>query len=276
MRIRRDNRQRVWEIDALRGLMIVCMLATHLYYCVDEFCIDGFYHINSYRWVEITDPLHFWFDWGEDGVIHQAFLTPEIQHLWILAGVDGFFFVSGVSCCFSRDNMRSTIRLLIAGCFMTLFTYGLYLWTGDSARFMRFGPLMCYAFSHLIFTLFFENRSSKTLIAVAIPVLVAGYLIRYVPICANTLLLFPLGIHPQNMTTGEYTPLLPMLGWILLGVVFGRRFYSTKKSLCPINKIDRATRWMQWFGRYSGYIYIGHILLYTFVFTIIGHFLNIL
>lgn len=269
------KKERVWEIDALRGLLILCMLAWHLYFTVEAFCINGYYNIDPYKWIDTTDPFHCWFDWGPDGVIFVPKWIRILNHL-IKPGVDTFFLISGVSCIFSRDNMRSTIRLLIAGFFMTFFTYGLYRWTGELSRFMRFGPLLCYAFCHLIYTVFLEKRGDKIVLLVAVIALATGYAIRYIPIHANTLLLFPLGIHPDGMTTGEYTPILPMLGWLLMGVLIGRKYYSEKKTIWPKASLDKATRGLQWLGRYSGYVYIGHIMVYTFGFTAAGKLLGIL
>lgn len=270
------KRQRVWELDALRGLLILCVLATHLYYTVDAFCINGYYNIDSYAYVNATDPFHFWFDWGEDGVIYAAFLTGPIRSTMIALGVDGFLILSGISCQFSRDNLKGAFRLLIAGYAWTGFTFLLYLWTGEPSRFSRFGPLLCYAYCHLLYSLLLEKQNNKILLAVATMALAAGYYIEFRPVYLDTVLLIPFGLHAEGAAIGEYAPLLPKFGWLLLGVVLGRRYYPIKKSLLPLSKVNRFTRPLQWLGRHSGTIYLSHIVIYTVVFSGIGYLFNLL
>ena len=266
-----DNRNRVWEIDALRGLLILCLLATHLYRCVDAFCINGYYHIDSYAWVNATDPLHFWFDWGEDGVIHQAFLTPTLQRLWIMMGVDGFFVISGISCMFSRNNLKRALLMLGAGVFIALFTKGLAIWTGDPTRFIRFGVLFCYAFCQLAYVYIFEKLDSKWLLISIIPIFAIGYYIRYVGVPATRLPIFYIfGVPQIGDSSSDFWPVFPMLGWFLLGVVLGRKYYKEKKTLLPYELPQRLTRPLQWLGRWSGVIYVSHIVIYTAVFCGVG------
>lgn len=270
------KRQRVWEIDAFRGLLIFGVLCFHLYFTVDAFCINGYYNIDSYAYVNATDPLHFWFDWGEDGVIYEAFLTAPIRNTLIAFGVNCFLVISGISCQFSRDNLKSAFRLLAAGYALTAFTFGLYLWTGEPSRFSRFGPLLCYAYCHLIYTLLLEKRSNKTLLVVAALVLAVGYYIQLRPVYLDSVLFLPLGLHAEGAAIGEYAPLLPKFGWLLFGVVLGRRYYSKKKSLLPCTMADKLTRPLQWLGRHSGVIYLSHIVIYTAVFSGIGYIFKLL
>lgn len=270
------KRQRVWELDALRGLLILCVLATHLYYTVDAFCINSYYNIDSYAYVNATDPLHFWFDWGADGVIYKAFLTEQLRSLWVRAGVDGFFVVSGISCLFSRDNLKRGLKTLCGGFFIAAFTFGLWKWTGDPTRFIRWGVLMCYASCQLIYTFFLENKSSKTLLFTAIPVFIVGYFLRYHHVESPLAILLPFGIYETDGVGGDYWPILPMLGWFLLGVVLGRKYYAEKKTLLPYPWPDTLTRPLQWCGRHSGQIYVGHIVLYTVAFCGAGYLFDLL
>ena len=272
-----QNRQRVWEIDALRGLLILCVLATHLYYTVDAFCINGYYDIDSYAYVNATDPLHFWFEWGEDGVIYKAFLSDAIREKWIFLGVDGFFVISGISCMFSRDNLKSGIRLLIAAYAISAFTYALSIWTDDPTRFIRFGVLHCYAYCHLLFVFLLENRSNKTLLLLTIPIFIIGYFLRYHGVHAVRLpFLYIFGVRQLGDQSGDYWPILPMMGWFLIGVVLGRKYYPEKKSLLSFPMAKKLTRPLQWLGRRSGIIYVSHIVIYTAIFCGIGILLNLL
>ncbi len=273
---------RVWEIDALRGLLILSVLCVHLYTCVDAFCIDGYYNIDSYVWVNTTDPLHFWFDWDADGKIYRALFSPKIWttgiwSAWNYTGVQTFFILSGISCVFSRNNLRRGLITLGAGLFIAVFTYGLAYWTGDPTRFIRFGVLFCYAGCQLIYYYLLEKRSNETLFFVAAIVFAIGYYLRYHGVEPTRLPIFYIfGVHQIGDQSSDYWPLFPMLGWFLVGSVFGRKYYSEKKTLIPVPLADKITRPLQWLGRHSGIIYVSHIVVYTVLFCSIGYLFHLL
>lgn len=271
------TKNRIWEIDALRGILILLVVAYHLYCTVDAFCIDGYYNIDSYAWVNITDPLHFWFNWGDDGVIYRSFLTPKLTELWARSGVDGFFVLSGISCVLSRNNLKRAVKILAAGLFIAAFTFGLRVWTGDVTRFIRFGVLMCFACCQLIYVYLLEKRSNKVLLIVAAPVLIVGYFLRYYGVPPTRLpILYIFGVPQIGDMSTDWWPIFPMLGWFLTGVVIGRKFYKDKQTRLPSKPAERLTRPLQFFGRYSGIIYVGHIVLYTAVFIGIGYIFRLL
>lgn len=272
-----NKKNRVWEIDALRGSMILILLCYHLYYTVWAFCINGYYHIDSYHYVNASDPLHFWYDWGEDGVIFMNFLTPFIREMWRVITVDTFFVVSGISCMFSRNNLKRALIILGAGVFVAAFTYGLSIWTGDPSRFIRFGVLFCYAGCQLIYCFLLEKRSNETLFFVAAVALAIGYYLRYHGVPAMRFPIFYIfGVPQIGDQSSDYWPLLPMLGWFLVGVVFGRKYYPEKKSLIHSPLADKLTKPLQWMGRYSGILYVSHIVLYTVIFCGIGYIFELL
>ena len=270
------QKERVWEIDALRGFLILSMLAVHLYYTVDAFCIHGIYQIDPYRYVDATDPLHFWFDWESDGVIYRSFMPADIFEIWNKLGVDGFFVISGISCVFSRNNLKRGVMILVAAYIISAFTKLLSFWTGSPGQFIRFGVLHCYGYSHIIYYYIFEKRRNKVIIPVAILILLVGYYLRYNPISVDTSLLYPFGFRENGVVARDYWPLFPMLGWMLCGVLLGRNFYLEKRSLFPTCFLNKWTRPLQFLGRYSGKIYVAHILIYPGVFYGIGWLFNLL
>lgn len=267
---------RVWEIDACRGFRILTVLALHLYATVDEFCIDGYYHIDSYRYVNLTDPLHIWFDWGADGVIYRSFLPEGILNAWCYFGIAILFIICGISCTFTKDPWRRILKLYAAGFFISAFTFGLYLFTGLENCFIRFGAIFCYAACLTIYHAFLEKKSDRFLILLAVPCLIAGYYIMFHPIYSYYPLLYPFGIREYGVKASEYFPIFPYLGWVLLGVVFGRRFYPERKSLLPFPKLEMISRPLQWAGRHSGAVYLAHIVIYPVVFLAIGYLFDLL
>lgn len=272
-----NKASRVWEIDALRGLLILCVLAYHLYFTINAFMINGYYKIDSLKYVAITDPLHFWFVTSDNGTIEfSAFPKFAVQYLQPLV-VDTFFVISGIACIFTRNGRKNIIKLFIAALLVAAFTYGLSLWTGDPTRFIRFGVLMCYAFCHLIYEFLLKKRSNEFLFIIASISFAVGYYIRYHGVAAMRFPIFYIfGVPQIGDQSSDFWPIFPMLGWFLLGVVIGRKYYSEKKTLLPYKWPDKLTKPLQFLGRYSGIIYVSHIVIYTVVFCGIGYILHLL
>ena len=178
---------------------------------------------------------------------------------------------------FSRNNLKRALQVLGAGLFIAAFTYGLSLWTGDPSRFIRFGVLMCYASCQLIYIFLLEKRSNEFLFIVSAIALAVGYYFRYHGVEATRLPIFYIfGVPQIGDQSSDWWPILPMLGWFLLGVVIGRKYYPEKKSLLPSPAAARLTRPLQWLGRWSGVIYVLHIVVYTVVFCGIGYLFHLL
>ena len=261
----------MWEIDALRGLLILAVLINHLNITVNEFCINGIYQIDPFAWAEASDPLHLWYTIDQSGVLRSADWVLKLRGSCNNLAVDTFFVLSGLSCVFSRNLLKGGFRLLCGAAFVSLFTWLLAVTTGKEDQFIRFGVLHCYGLCHFIHYFLLEKRSNQTLLIVAAVVLAAGYYLKYQPIYTNSALLVPFGIREYGAVQRDYWPVFPMLGWFLVGVVLGRRFYSQKKSLLPGQSDRKWHRPLCFLGRYSGLIYCGHMVVYTLVFCGIGH-----
>jgi len=267
----------VWEIDALRGFLILAVMINHLNLTVHAFCVDGYYNIDSSVWVSMSDPLGVWYTYDADGAIRAADWVLWLQKYCNFPAVDTFFIISGISCIFSRDIFGRALRILGAGVFIAAFTKLLAVWTGDPTRFIRFGVLMCYASCQLIYFYFLKDKSNKTLLLTSLPVFCVGYYLRYRSVPATRLpILYIFGVPQIGDMSSDWWPVFPMLGWFLLGVVLGRKFYAEKKTRIPIPTAEKLTRPLQWLGRQSGVIYVGHIVVYTAVFSGIGYLFGLL
>ena len=264
-------KKRVWELDALRGFLILSVLCYHLYMTVEAFCIDGYYNISSIDYVKLTDPLFFWFTVDEAGHIGRGafakFAVKYMQPLW----VNVFFIVSGISYGFSRNHLKGGIRLLLGAAFVGCFTKLLVIYTGDETQFIRFGALHCYAVCHLIHYFLLEERSNNGLLLIAAVSLVLGYYLDFIPLYSNLPLLVPFGVLEKGVSMRDYWPVFPMLGWFLIGIVLGRKYYGERRSLFPEQEKKKWHRPLRFFGRHSGLIYCGHMVVYSLVFIGIGH-----
>jgi len=222
-------------------------------------------------YVNATDPLHFWFRLAADGSFVPG-VVPEFIIKYIQPTVvDIFFIISGISYKFSRNNLRGGLRLLLGAAFISGFTKLLVLYTGDENQFIRFGALHCYAACHLIHYYFLEQRSNQTLLLAAAVSLILGYYLKHNPMYSNSALLTPFGIYEYGIYMRDYWPVFPMLGWFLIGIVLGRKYYSEKVSLFPKQEDQNWHKPLCFLGRHSGLIYCGHMVVYSLVFIGIGH-----
>ena len=95
------------------------------------------------------------------------------------------------------------------------------------------------------------------LAAIGIVLVVAGYLIAGTVVRAK--FLFPLGLLYEGFTSSDYFPLLPHLGWYMLGTVLGRTVYADKKTRLPGTfRNSGVARFFCWCGRQSLFIYLLH------------------
>lgn len=271
-----NNRQRVWEVDALRGFLILAVLADHLYIIVDAFCINGIYKINTASWAAISDPLGVWYSHTADGEVCFALWSRMVQQICTYPAVSTFFIISGISCIFSRNNLRRGIMTLIAAYIISAFTKLLAIWSGDPYQFIRFGVLHCYGYCQIIYYFLFEKRKNIVLWIGAAIALIVGYYLRYQSVIVDTSLLYPFGFMENGVPARDYWPIFPMLGWMLLGVLLGRKFYLKKTSLFPTSFANKLTRPLQFLGRHSGKIYFAHIFIYPAVFYGIGWIFDLL
>lgn len=264
--------ERVWEIDALRGFLVLNTLWINLYLCLKQFCACGIYkNINPVAVLGRIDPLGLFFRVSELG-ISQGLLTGSWLGTWTFLGVDVYFVCSGLSCIFTRDNFKSTLRLLIGAVFVSIFTKTISIITNEPILFQRFGALHCYAACHFLYYYVFRNLKSRTLLICAIPVFAIGYYLRYAGIEPMRLPIFYIfGVPQLGDASGDYWPVFPMLGWLLVGVVLGRHFYADRKTLFPnAVKLKSILTPLRFMGKNTGYLYLGQMVLNYTVFYCIG------
>ena len=107
-------KDRIWELDALRGLGIIGMVLVHLLYDLTEL----------FRVIELPHPFlyNFCIEWG--GVL--------------------FLVLSGVCVTLSRHYGKRGLIVLIGGVLCTLVTFAAVLWGhADPSLIIYFGVLHC-------------------------------------------------------------------------------------------------------------------------------------
>lgn len=213
---------RIWELDALRGLCILGMLAVHLL-----FDLTGLTGIL--RW-EIPGWLLFVMDWG--GVL--------------------FFLISGICATLGSRCIRRGLIVLGCGMAVTAVTVGMsLLGIAHRAIIIYFGVLHCFGVCMLLWYLF-RKLPTSTLAVLSVLFIALGLWFRGLTVQSRWL--FWLGLTFDGFATSDYFPLLPFLGFFLAGAVLGRLLYKEKKTRFPGIRL----RFLEWTGRWSLPIYMLH------------------
>ena len=219
-------KQRIWELDALRGVMIWGVVLIHL-----------LFDLRYFLGIDVIQ-------------------NPVLQYC-----VDrcGFLFVvlSGVSVTLGRRSSRRGLQVLGCGVVITAVTAGMYvLHLANKDLVIYFGVLHLLGVCMLLWPLFKE--CAPAVLAVLGAVFVAfGVWLRTVR--ADTVWLLPFGLTFPGFSSGDYFPLFPHLGWFLLGAALGKTLYKEKTSRLSWRGADSApVRFFRFCGRHSIWIYLAH------------------
>ena len=220
-------KKRIWELDALRGLCILGVIAVHLIFDITYL----------YRLV----------DWQ----LPQGFLT--LQH-W-----GGVIFVLLSGACVTLGGRSVKRGLVVFGCGMavTAVTAGMcFLNMASIGIIIYFGALHCLGVCMMLWPLF-RKQHWISLLSLGAVLVAFGFVLSQMR--SENLWLMPLGLVTADFATGDYFPLLPHLGFFLAGAAFGRLLYPQKQTLFPkVNEHAPVLRFLQFCGRHSLWIYLLH------------------
>ena len=218
---------RIWEIDALRGLCIPGMILIHLIYDV----------VNLYGFIHWPYPAWYSLFKNNYGAL--------------------FLLISGVSVTLGKRSVRRGLTVFSCGMLVTAATIGMYA-IGMAGRgiVIYFGVLHCLGTCMLLWPLF-RKLGPGQLVLLGIPLVLMGWWLRGQ--VWDMPLLMPLGFSFPGFSSSDYFPLMPNLGYFLLGAAFGRTFYAEKKTLLPgWNPQHPFIRVLTWMGRNCLTIYLLH------------------
>lgn len=218
--------KRIWELDALRGLCILVMAAVHLVYDL----------VELYRLIpgEISGSFRFLMEWG--GVV--------------------FVMLSGCCATLGRNPVRRGFQIFSCGMLITVVTMGLVLLGFDPGSIIWFGVLHCLG-ACMVMWGFLKKLPRRWLLWACIAAVMAGFWLNHRSFSFSWLV--PLGFVPYFFVSADYFPLLPYLGFFLLGALLGEKCYPERKSLLPgVNAHREPIGFLCFCGRHSLPIYLLH------------------
>ena len=224
-------KKRIWELDALRGILMIAIMAYHLFYDL----------VFLFSLVELNTP----------------FLRGLYRFCNDWLGCP-FLFLSGLCVTLGSRPVRRGLQVMVGGMLITAVTAGMYL-TGFAGKdiLIYFGVLHCLGSCMLLWPLF-RKLPKPALLILGIVLAAAGlYIKSNIRVDHNWLI--PLGLMSRSFATSDYFPLLPNLGYFLIGAFLGKTLYREKRSLLPqVSPSFLPIRFLSFIGRHSLIIYLLH------------------
>ncbi|MDD4292174.1 MAG: heparan-alpha-glucosaminide N-acetyltransferase [Clostridia bacterium] len=258
-------KNRVWEIDLLRGIFILLVVMDHFFFDIVGMGLDLPAGLEKFGWYYYNHTF-------------REYIKPAV--------VAGFMILCGISSSFTRNNLIRGLKLLAIAMGLTLITFVADKVMGNVGRnrlIITCGILHCLAGCIIIgglISLIPKGKATNKLILLGALVflLVGLYFQHYFNSYYSTFdtefkLSFPRfwGIFVYNVNhyyTSDYFPLLPALGYFLFGLLFGRVLYKDKVSLFP-EANTKPVAWLCFAGRYSLWFYfIGQVVALGTLFLI--------
>lgn len=219
-------KSRIWELDALRGLSILCVIVIHL-----------LFDLSYFAGLPIRAGAALLFVQQYGGVV--------------------FVVLSGLCATLGRRSLRRGALVFACGMAVTAVTLGMVrLGMAGETVIIRFGVLHLLGVCMMLWPLL-RRLPVWCMAALGTVLVILGYWLMGLYVSPGWL--FPLGLKTAAFYSADYFPLLPHLGWFLLGAVLGCTAYREKRSLLPRFPSGAVpVRFLRWCGRQSLWIYLLH------------------
>lgn len=227
------KRERFWEIDALRGIAIIMMVAFHAVFDMAFFL--GF---------RVTTDTAFWYFFPR--IIASVFLLLVGVSLTISYRRASLWGASPLRKFLLRGAKIFSLGLAITAFTMLAFPQEPILF--GVLHFIGLAIIICYPLL----------RHPAAVPPIAALLFAAGLFLNTITV--QFPYLFWLGLAPAGFQTLDYFPLLPWLGVALAGVALGNRLYKEGKRGFHLQDHSKniAVRPLAFLGRHSLLVYFLH------------------
>ncbi|MGM0771899.1 MAG: heparan-alpha-glucosaminide N-acetyltransferase [Halobacteriota archaeon] len=244
-----ELQERFWEIDLLRGIAIIMMVAFHLAYDLN--------YLNAYEIKLTSGPL---FIIGRTSAI--LFIT--------LVGTSLTLSFSRKRQIKSKGNNNNKVENFGTSEFIKYAKRGvkIFLWgmliTAGSYIFLRDGVII-FGILHFIgvgiILAYPLLRYRMVNLLIAFPVIATGLWIQNFTI--TSIWLFWTGLRPEGFHSYDYFPILPWFGVLLIGIFLGNILYPEYKRTPVLSKIPDISelfpvKGLCYMGKRSLLIYLLH------------------
>ena len=217
---------RIWELDFVRGICLLLMFYCHIVFDI---------------------VVLFTLDIPADG----AFYSWAMRYTGLF-----FILLSGISVTLGHRPVRRAVKVLLGGFACSLVTALMYLLRfASKSIIIYFGILHCLAVCMMLWPIF-RKLPFWALLLCGLAVLYLNRLLQPLQGQGNWFTM-PLGIYPAGFYSSDYFPLLPNLGYFLIGSSLGKLLYGKKRSLLPSVSCFPVPQ-LCFLGRHSLLVYLLH------------------
>ncbi|MHB1453689.1 MAG: heparan-alpha-glucosaminide N-acetyltransferase domain-containing protein [Saccharofermentanales bacterium] len=247
-------KNRVFELDFLRGLAIIMMILHHLIY--------------DLRYIMELDI----FAWQESYVFEYWIRAPFVFI---------FLIVSGISCTFSRSNWKRSMKMAAVAIAFSIVFYIVSI-VSETQMYVFFNIIHVLAVGTILYSFLDYLEKKKIIRDITLPLLAMVILFMWLeyPLSKIQAVFLPvlLPLHEQfasGVGMADYMPLVPWIGLFFAGAIIGRLFYSQHKTLLPDapEAVRSISAPFEFVGRNSLLFYIFHqpvLLLVLFLLRTAG------
>lgn len=228
-KMKKLTEERFWELDFIRGVSIFCMMIFH--------CIYQWYYVFGI--IDINTNFFYYF--------------PKLAAIFfILLGTSLYI---GIERRFYK-NFTDVLKrsLLIFGCGMMITGATLIAKTGF---YIYFGVLHCHGVSTFI-SYFFAKRNKWFILMCSLLLISLEFFLPRGH-SAWTYCLFPSYLPASFGSTFDYFPLIPNLGYALLGIFLGKQFYTNGDRQFNIFNAGAFANFFAYMGKRTLWIYLIHV-----------------
>ncbi len=235
-----SKRQRIWELDAIRGLCLFGMIVVHF-----------LYDLSYFAGIRLSLP-----QW--------CYFVRDYGHVL-------FIMISGICVTLASSSFRRGVVVFGAGLLISYITLFMDFFLGMADLRIWFGILHMLGVCMMVYPIF------RRLPWWALGIIGTGFIFLGFWMLSITVpvdFLFPFGLCSNRVFTGsDYVPLFPGLGWFLIGACLGKTVYRNQKSLLPkATAQNPILNFLQTCGMHSLEIYLLHqpvLLMITLVIFIL-------
>ena len=274
------NTKRIWEIDFIRGIVIIGML-------IDHFFFDFIGIFTKYNFTNLPEV------YLNIGAFANAYWVHPVRVTFRFIGLFFLLFLSGISTHFSKNSIKRSLIVIAAGGIISLAFLVVSNFTSKEDMVIM-GAVLCIGVCMLIYSLYklafyrFKKIYKWLTLILAIGMLTMwvfvsrnvatdtsnfwfyynGYA-RSIPVIYSG----KLGEHIWEVLLGtayfgsDWMGLFPALGYMFLGGFIGETVYKNRTSIFKKynEKLNKNTLAIVVPGRYSLWFYLLHQVIYIII-----------
>lgn len=243
-------KKRITELDLFRGIAVIFMILDHFMFDLWGFMPSMF---EGYPAALRQFAVNYW--------------TWDVRTYVRLFIVFVFLALTGISCSFSKSNLKRGLKLMGVALLLTLGTYIFSLVSGDMSVLIVFGVLHMIALSIILISLIEKLTQNKWVyLAIGIVLIVIGRLI------ADPLTLKEVAYEDGNFFELFFNAFIGKIllgadcfsfplhaGQIFVGVFLGKLLYPERKPI--LFKGEYSNNPLTFVGRHALVVYFFHQIL---------------